>query len=137
MTSYWNLENSMVFCFSNCLVLLWGKRFLWLRKTFEAKGFEFTKTINLNNERSEQFLKRNKFLTCYWRFLRSKTLKHLKCQLDQMACRNLQKEVRKDFFFNVTIAHFDSNLEIDTHGWAWTWVCIRSFTIVPLCRSQF
>ena len=33
-----------------------------------CKIFEITRTIYWNSERSVQFLKRNAFLTCYWRF---------------------------------------------------------------------
>ena len=55
------------------------KLFWWLRKTFEIRGwrprirkdFEIARTICLNSERSDQFLKQNAFLSCSWRFLRS------------------------------------------------------------------
>ena len=47
---------------------------------YEVEGQEYAKvlkslnrTIYLNSERSEQFLKQNTFLTYSWRFLRSNT----------------------------------------------------------------
>ena len=48
--------------------------------TVRKTCLKITRTIFLNSERSEQFLKQNSFLTCYWRFVRSNILEQLKCQ---------------------------------------------------------
>ena len=61
------------------------KLFSWSRKTFDIRGrrprickiFEITRTIYSNSERSEQFLVTECFLTCSWRFLRSKKSEQL------------------------------------------------------------
>ena len=68
------------------------KLFLWSRKTFEIRGwrprickiFEISRTIYLNSERSEQFLKENNSLTYFWRFLRSNTLEQFKFKLEKI-----------------------------------------------------
>ena len=54
----------IVFCFQNY-------------STDLEKKFGVTRTIYLNSERTDQFLKRNVFLTCSWRFLRSNILEQL------------------------------------------------------------
>ena len=66
----------MVFHFENSSELLGELILGWLRKTFtyefEAEDWELSKilwSIYSNSERSEQFLKQNTFVTCYWRFL--------------------------------------------------------------------
>ena len=43
--------------------------------------FKITRTIDLNRERSVQFLKQNAFLTYSWRFPRSNTLDQLEFKL--------------------------------------------------------
>ena len=43
--------------------------------------FEIIRTIFSNSERSVQFLNKNAFLTCSWRFLRSNTLQQLESKL--------------------------------------------------------
>jgi len=43
-----------------------------------------TKTIYLNREKSEQFLKQNAFLTYFSRFLRSNTLEQLDFELEKI-----------------------------------------------------
>ena len=68
--------SSMVFCVQNCSSLLWGNFFSGDQEEllkFKAEGREFanvfTRTIHSNNERSDQSLKQNVFLTYYRRFL--------------------------------------------------------------------
>ena len=58
-----------------------------------AKVFEITRTINSNSESSDQFLKQNAFLTCYWKFLRCIILEQLK--LKSLGFRNLQEKLEK------------------------------------------
>jgi len=50
--------------------------------------FEITRTIYLNSERSEQFLKQNAFLTYSWRFMKTNKLK-------QLEFKNMQKNAVK------------------------------------------
>jgi len=63
--------------FVSKIVLTYCKKklFLWPRKTFKNRGwkpricknFEITRTFFFHRERSVQFLKKNVFLTCFWR----------------------------------------------------------------------
>ena len=53
----------ILFCFENHSELL---------NVLVIKNFVFNRTISWNSERSEQFLKQNTFLTCYWRFQQAK-----------------------------------------------------------------
>ena len=80
------LNSEMVLWFQICPKLLWEKCSSDREKLliFEAEGQEFAKilrslarTIYLNKERSEEFLKQSAFLICSWRFLRSNTLEQL------------------------------------------------------------
>ena len=58
------IKLEIVFCCQICSDLLWEKIVLWLRKTFEIRGwrprickiFEIIRTIYSNSERSEQIL---------------------------------------------------------------------------------
>ena len=63
----WCKNSDMVFCFQNCSDLLWEEIVLVIKKNFWNlrhrgwrpriyKNFEITRTICLNNERSEHFL---------------------------------------------------------------------------------
>ena len=55
---------------------------------------QVTRTIYSDNERSEQFLKQNGFLTCSWRFLRSNKSKQLEFKLEKLfGFRNLQENL--------------------------------------------
>ena len=82
----WNFVSKIVLTFCE------KKLFYLLRKIFEirdwrlriCKKIEITWTIYSNNERSEQFLKKEVYLTYSWRFLRSNTLEHLKFNLEKI-----------------------------------------------------
>ena len=60
----------LVFCFENCLKLLWEKIFWWLRKMFSNLNLaNFLRSLyNLFKKWEENFWKQKFFLTCYWRF---------------------------------------------------------------------
>ena len=86
------LNSEMVLWFQNCPELLWEKCSSDRENLliFEAEGQEFAKilrslarTIYLNKERSEEFLKQSAFLTCSWRFLKSNTLEQLYFKLEK------------------------------------------------------
>ena len=50
----------------------WDREFFFRNSGLKVQNlhiFEITRSIFLNSERSEQLLKQNTFLTCYWRFL--------------------------------------------------------------------
>ena len=82
----------LVFCYQNCSVLLWEKIVLVIEKNFwnsrlkaeNLQNFEITRTIYLNSERSDQFLKQEAFLTCSWRFLGSNILEQLWSKLKKI-----------------------------------------------------
>ena len=58
------------------------------------------KTIYLNSERSEQFLKQNAVLTYSWRFLRSNELEQLEFKLEKLlGFRNLLEKLENESFF--------------------------------------
>ena len=77
----------MVVCFQNSSDLLWEKIFSDWEEFFEIRGWgwEFTKLLRkleefiltVKTEKPIRFMKRNTFLTCSFRFLRSNTLEQL------------------------------------------------------------
>ena len=67
-----NRKKKWYFVFQNCSDLLWEKIVLLIKK---KNFFEITWTIYSNSERSEEFLKRNAFLTYSEMFLSSDKLK--------------------------------------------------------------
>ena len=74
------------------------KKFYWSRKTFEIRGwrprlcklFEIPRTIYSNSEMSDQFLKKNAFLTCSLTFLRSNIIRTIRIQIGK---KNLDLEI--------------------------------------------
>ena len=75
----------MVICYQDFSDLLWEKIVLVMEKNFWnsriCKIFEITRTIYSNSQRSEQFLKQNVFLTCYWMF---HELEQIKIKLEKI-----------------------------------------------------
>ena len=64
------------------------------------KKIVITKSINLNSESSEQFLKQNNFLTFYWRFQFDLTdWNDLMPIVTNDGCRNLQNKLERHFPF--------------------------------------
>ena len=72
----------MLFCFQNCLDLLWKTIDLLIEKNvwhlrLNAKNLQI---FYSNSERSVQFLEHNAILTCFWRFLGSNILEQFKLE---------------------------------------------------------
>ena len=61
------------------LTEIWKNILKKCKKGWEfEKYFSITRTIYWNCERSDQFLKQNTFLTCYWSFLEIKYIRTIK-----------------------------------------------------------
>ena len=83
--TYWEKKN----------VLVIEKTFgIWGWRPRICKIFEITRTIYSNSERSEQFLVKEWFLACSWRFLISNRLEKLAFKLEKLlGFRNLQEKL--------------------------------------------
>ena len=88
--TFLNIWCKIIFCYQNCSDLLWEKIALvikrnlirdWRSRIF--KMFEITWTIYSSSERSEQTLVTECLLTCWWRLLRSNTLKQLQFKMEK------------------------------------------------------
>ena len=83
----------MVFCFQNCSDHQWEKIVLVI-KINVWNSMLIIRTINSNSDWSDQFLKKNAYLTSSWKFHRCIVLELLKLK-KELGFRNLQEKLEK------------------------------------------
>ena len=86
----------MVFCFQNCSDHQWEKIVLVI-KINVWNSMLIIRTINSNSDWSDQFLKKNAYLTSSWKFHRCIVLELLKLK-KELGFRNLKEKLEKNLW---------------------------------------